>query len=46
MSNPRMLNGFVTVNHTDNESIKMLKMPYNHYIDVKVMHSVSRNSLN
>ena len=34
MSNPGMINGFVTI-HTDDESILMLKMPYIHYIDVK-----------
>jgi hypothetical protein len=46
MSNPGMVNGFVTIkNHIVNESKWMLKMPYIHYIDVEVMNSFSRTSL-
>ncbi len=35
MPNPGKVNGFVTINHIDNESIQMLQMQYIHYIDVK-----------
>ncbi len=45
MSNPITQRGFVTIQSLLVTKHMMFKMPYIHYIDVKVMNNVSRKSL-